>query len=135
MDAFGGLSSDAVICCTWCSSSAALALNADLPTVMQLMSHILARADVQSVFQLSQVWSAMAQWFHWHHAIVMLPHASACFVPVVIMVASEMGTAILKANTWQRSFFLMETARGKPRSIPLLKLARLLLRSKWLICT
>jgi hypothetical protein len=41
------------------------------------------------------------------HAIVILPHVSACFVPVVTMVASEMSTAASGANTWQRSCFLV----------------------------
>ncbi len=45
--------------------------------------------------------------FHSHQAIVMLLHARACLVPVVIMVLSEMGTPALAAKTWHFSCFLV----------------------------
>jgi hypothetical protein len=88
-DALARCSRDAAIWHPCASSSAALAQNVVLAAVLWLMSRILAKAAVQCAFQL---WSATGLRRHSPHARVMFPVASACLVPVVTIVASEMGT-------------------------------------------
>ncbi len=68
---------------------------------------ILAKGADQRVFQLGYVWSGSGQRFHLCQANVMLPHARACLVPVVIMVLSEMETLASTAKTWHFSCFLV----------------------------
>jgi hypothetical protein len=107
IEALARCSRDMAIWCPCTSSSTALAPNVILVAIMRLMSRILAKAAVQCAFQLGQVGSATGRRHHSLHAKVMLPVGSACFVPIVTIVALEMGTPTSVAKTWHRSCFLV----------------------------
>jgi hypothetical protein len=106
-EALARCSRDVAIWRPCASSSAAFAPKTDSAAVMRLMSRISANAAVQCVFQLGHVWSATGRRRHSLHASVILPVARACFVPVVTIVASEMGTPASVAKTWHFSWFLV----------------------------
>ncbi len=99
IDAFARLLSEEDIYCACSSLVAWFAPNDVSLAVIRLMSCILAKAAVQWILQLGHVWSGSGQCFHLHQANVMLPHARACLVPVVIIV--------LAAKTWHFSCFLV----------------------------
>jgi hypothetical protein len=116
--AFAKLSSEEAICCTCSSLEAWLAPNDVSPAVMWLMSHILAKAAVQRVFQFGHVRSGSRGRFHLHQANVMLLHARACLVPVVIINSLEMGAPASAAKIWHFSCFLVKMARGGAELMP-----------------
>ncbi len=79
------------------------------------------------------MWLGSGQRFYLRQANVLLLHARAFLGPVVIMVLLEMGTPSSAVKTWHFSCFLVLTARGRPKLMPVWKLVMLSSRSGWLI--